>query len=199
MRCTHGATLSQVDREQLFYAMARGLSASGGGAPDRARLLPGRARPHRARAGPRGARPGVGSPHPGGLAASDAVSAVAGRFRAFRFGRGHEPASRLPANVGDRAVPPRARPAAHRAGASAYLRAPLPRADRRKPRARFPFGIVYAYEDGLRQIGTLATVTEVVERSDDGRLNILVEGRARFRLARADRRDEPSLPAAWSS
>ena len=26
-----------------------------------------------------------------------------------------------------------------------------------------PFGIVYADEDGLRQIGTLATVTEVVE------------------------------------
>ena len=25
MRCTHGATLSQVDREQLFYLMARGL------------------------------------------------------------------------------------------------------------------------------------------------------------------------------
>ncbi|MSO57810.1 MAG: Fe-S cluster assembly protein SufD [Thermoleophilia bacterium] len=25
VRCTHGATLSQVDREQLFYAMARGL------------------------------------------------------------------------------------------------------------------------------------------------------------------------------
>jgi Fe-S cluster assembly protein SufD len=26
VRCTHGATLSRVDREQLFYAMARGLS-----------------------------------------------------------------------------------------------------------------------------------------------------------------------------
>ena len=26
VRCTHGATLSQVDREQLFYAMARGMS-----------------------------------------------------------------------------------------------------------------------------------------------------------------------------
>ena len=45
-----------------------------------------------------------------------------------------------------------------------------------------PFGIVYADEDGLRQIGTLATVTEVVERFEDGRLNILVEGGARFRL-----------------
>jgi Fe-S cluster assembly protein SufD len=28
VRCTHGATLSQVDREQLFYAMARGLPRS---------------------------------------------------------------------------------------------------------------------------------------------------------------------------
>jgi len=45
-----------------------------------------------------------------------------------------------------------------------------------------PFGIVYADEDGLRQIGTLATVAEVVERLDDGRLNIVVEGSGRFRL-----------------
>ena len=45
-----------------------------------------------------------------------------------------------------------------------------------------PFGIVFADDDGLRQIGTLATVTEVVERFDDGRLNVLVEGGARFRL-----------------
>jgi len=45
-----------------------------------------------------------------------------------------------------------------------------------------PFGIVYADEDGLRQVGTLATVTEVVERFDDGRLNIVVEGSTRFRL-----------------
>ncbi len=26
VRCTHGATISQVDREQLFYAMSRGLT-----------------------------------------------------------------------------------------------------------------------------------------------------------------------------
>jgi len=45
-----------------------------------------------------------------------------------------------------------------------------------------PFGIVYADDDGLRQIGTLAAVTEVVERFPDGRLNIIVEGGARFRL-----------------
>ena len=45
-----------------------------------------------------------------------------------------------------------------------------------------PFGVVYADEDGLRQIGTLATVTEVTERFADGRLNILVQGGERFRL-----------------
>ena len=45
-----------------------------------------------------------------------------------------------------------------------------------------PFGIVYADEDGLRQVGTLATVSEVVERFEDGRLNIVVEGGERFRL-----------------
>ena len=45
-----------------------------------------------------------------------------------------------------------------------------------------PFGIVFADEDGLRQVGTLATVTEVVERFADGRLNIVVEGGSRFRL-----------------
>jgi Fe-S cluster assembly protein SufD len=28
VRCTHGATIGQVDREQLFYLMARGLSRS---------------------------------------------------------------------------------------------------------------------------------------------------------------------------
>ena len=45
-----------------------------------------------------------------------------------------------------------------------------------------PFGIVYADDDGLRQIGTLATVAEVVEEFEDGRLNILIEGGSRFRL-----------------
>lgn len=45
-----------------------------------------------------------------------------------------------------------------------------------------PFGIVLADDDGLRETGTLATVIEVVERFDDGRLNIIVEGGSRFRL-----------------
>ncbi len=45
-----------------------------------------------------------------------------------------------------------------------------------------PFGLVYADDDGIRQVGTLAAVTEVIERFEDGRLNIVVEGRERFRL-----------------
>jgi Lon protease-like protein len=45
-----------------------------------------------------------------------------------------------------------------------------------------PFGIIYADDDGVRPIGTLATVAEVVERFEDGRLNIVVEGGERFRL-----------------
>jgi Lon protease-like protein len=44
------------------------------------------------------------------------------------------------------------------------------------------FGLVFADDDGLREIGTRAAVTEVMERFDDGRLNVIVEGRERFRL-----------------
>lgn len=45
-----------------------------------------------------------------------------------------------------------------------------------------PFGVVYADEDGLRKVGTLAAITEVTERFPDGRLNIVVQGGERFRL-----------------
>ena len=45
-----------------------------------------------------------------------------------------------------------------------------------------PFGLVYADDDGLRRTGTLATVVEVVDEFEDGRLNIVVEGGDRFRL-----------------
>jgi Lon protease-like protein len=44
------------------------------------------------------------------------------------------------------------------------------------------FGLVYADDDGLRDIGTRARVVEVLTRFEDGRLNILVEGGERFRL-----------------
>jgi Lon protease-like protein len=44
------------------------------------------------------------------------------------------------------------------------------------------FGLVFADEDGMREIGTRAGVLEVLERFSDGRLNIVVEGRERFRV-----------------
>ena len=44
------------------------------------------------------------------------------------------------------------------------------------------FGLVFADEDGLREVGTRAAVTDVLEKFDDGRLNIVAEGRERFRL-----------------
>jgi Lon protease-like protein len=39
-----------------------------------------------------------------------------------------------------------------------------------------PFVLLYADDEGTREIGCTATVTEVLERFDDGRLNIVVEG-----------------------
>lgn len=42
------------------------------------------------------------------------------------------------------------------------------------------FGIVFGDDDGVRSVGTMAAVLEVLERFDDGRLNIVVEGRRRF-------------------
>ena len=45
-----------------------------------------------------------------------------------------------------------------------------------------PFGLVYADDDGLRHTGTFATVVEVTDRFEDGRMNVVVEGGGRFRL-----------------
>lgn len=44
------------------------------------------------------------------------------------------------------------------------------------------FGFVYADDDGLREIGTRAGVTDVLASFEDGRMNVLVEGRERFKL-----------------
>lgn len=49
------------------------------------------------------------------------------------------------------------------------------------------FGLVYADEDGVRDTGTMARVTEVLERFDDGRLNIAVEGTERFSVTKLTR------------
>ena len=45
-----------------------------------------------------------------------------------------------------------------------------------------PFGIVLTDDSGLHDVGTEASVIEVLERFADGRLNIVVEGGDRFRV-----------------
>ena len=46
------------------------------------------------------------------------------------------------------------------------------------------FGLVLADDDGLRPVGTRASVTDVLHRFPDGRMNVVVEGGERFRLVR---------------
>jgi Lon protease-like protein len=55
------------------------------------------------------------------------------------------------------------------------------------------FGIVWLSDDGLKEIGCSARITKVLERFEDGRLNILVEGTQPFRLLR--RIDDLPYPA----
>jgi len=57
-----------------------------------------------------------------------------------------------------------------------------------------PFGIVFRDNDGsARRVGCEARVTEVTERFDDGRLNIIVTGERPFRVL--DRFEAPEFPA----
>jgi Lon protease-like protein len=44
------------------------------------------------------------------------------------------------------------------------------------------FGLVLSDDEGLREVGTRAAVIDVLDRFEDGRMNIVVEGRERFRL-----------------
>jgi len=44
------------------------------------------------------------------------------------------------------------------------------------------FGILLEDAEGLRDVGTGAAIVELVHTFDDGRMNILVEGRSRFRV-----------------
>jgi Lon protease-like protein len=46
------------------------------------------------------------------------------------------------------------------------------------------FGIIWLSDDGLKEVGCSARITRVLERFDDGRLNILVQGNEPFRLTR---------------
>jgi Lon protease-like protein len=47
------------------------------------------------------------------------------------------------------------------------------------------FGIVWAADDGLRQIGCACEIAEVLERHEDGRMDILTRGTRPFRLIEA--------------
>jgi Lon protease-like protein len=55
------------------------------------------------------------------------------------------------------------------------------------------FGIIWLSDEGLKTVGCGARIDRVLERFDDGRLNILVEGTTPFRLLR--RIEELPYPA----
>jgi Lon protease-like protein len=55
------------------------------------------------------------------------------------------------------------------------------------------FGIVWVSDDGLKEVGCTVAITELLERTDDGRMNILTRGAAPFRLVR--RIDDMPYPA----
>ena len=55
------------------------------------------------------------------------------------------------------------------------------------------FGIVWLADDGLRPIGCACEVSEVLERFDDGRLNLVARGTRPFRIE--SRQDELAYPA----
>jgi Lon protease-like protein len=46
------------------------------------------------------------------------------------------------------------------------------------------FGIIWLADDALKEVGCAARITHVLERFDDGRMNIVVEGTTPFRLER---------------
>src|SRR4051794_10727780 len=55
------------------------------------------------------------------------------------------------------------------------------------------FGVVWLSDEGLRDVGCGARITQVIERFEDGRMNILVEGAQPFRMLR--RIDDLPYPA----
>jgi Lon protease-like protein len=55
------------------------------------------------------------------------------------------------------------------------------------------FGIVWMAEDGLRPIGCACEIAEVVERLEDGRINLIARGTRPFRIA--ERQEELPYPA----
>lgn len=55
------------------------------------------------------------------------------------------------------------------------------------------FGIVWLADDGLKGVGCACEISEILERMDDGRLNLLTRGTRPFRLV--ERQDELAYPA----
>ena len=55
------------------------------------------------------------------------------------------------------------------------------------------FGIVWMADDGLRPIGCACEIAEIVERMDDGRINLIARGTRPFRIE--SRQDELPYPA----
>jgi Lon protease-like protein len=56
-----------------------------------------------------------------------------------------------------------------------------------------PFGIVLRDDEGARSVGCTAHIDDVLERFDDGRMNIVVSGEAPFKVL--DRFESPDYPA----
>jgi Lon protease-like protein len=55
------------------------------------------------------------------------------------------------------------------------------------------FGVIWLSDDGLREVGCTAEITQVLDRFEDGRLNVLVRGARPFGLVR--RIDDMPYPA----
>jgi len=60
--------------------------------------------------------------------------------------------------------------------------------------AKAEFGVVFAKDDGIVNIGCTATVERVMRRYDDGRLDLLAIGQRRFQIASLDQ-EKPFLRA----
>jgi Lon protease-like protein len=57
-----------------------------------------------------------------------------------------------------------------------------------------PFGILWLSDDGLREVGCAVAIERVLERFDDGRMNVLVRGTHPFRVL--ERQSHLPYPAA---
>jgi Lon protease-like protein len=55
------------------------------------------------------------------------------------------------------------------------------------------FGIVWASDDGLRPIGCACEIAEIIERMEDGRINLIARGTRPFRLV--ERQEHLAYPA----